>query len=80
MILRAIKRKRWLKGAIHKPGKLRSDVERTYGRHGFDRKGRIKCDVLKSMSKRPGKTGQRARLAMQLRGMSGVACPVPGRR
>ena len=61
------KPKRWIQRVIRKPGTLRAAVVRRYGRRGFDREGRIKPEVLRKLSHAPGKTGKRARLAIELR-------------
>ena len=73
-------KRKWLKGAIKKPGALRSAVQRRYGRGGFDGKGRIRCEVLHTLAHEQGKTAARARLAMRLRGMSGIPCALPRRK
>jgi hypothetical protein len=69
--------KKWIKGAIRHRGALRTAVQRRYGHRGFDQKGRIRCEVLRTLAHEPGKTAARARLAMRLRGMSGIPCAVP---
>ena len=58
--------RKWIKGAIKKPGALRATVRRRYGRRGFTARGTIKPEVLRRMAREPGKTGKRARLAITL--------------
>ena len=50
----------WIKGAIKKPGALRKSM-------GVKKGEKIPAKELKAAAKKPGKTGQRARLAMTLR-------------
>jgi len=57
----------WIQEAIKKPGALRRTVKRRYGEKGFTERGTIKVSVLRDLSNEPGKTGQRARLALKLR-------------
>jgi hypothetical protein len=52
---------------VKKPGALRNTVQRRYGKKGFTSKGTIKLGVLNELSQESGKTGQRARLAKNLR-------------
>lgn len=54
--------KNWIKDAIKKPGALRKSM-------GVKQGEKIPAKELKSAAKKPGKTGQRARLAMTLRKM-----------
>lgn len=61
--------KKWISGAIGKPGALRGKVKRRYGSKGFTRRGTIKKEVLVDMSKEPGTTGKQARLGLTLRKM-----------
>jgi hypothetical protein len=59
----ARRKKKWIKGAIKKPGSLR----RTLGA----KKGKpIPASKLRAAAKKGGKTGQRARLALTLRKMN----------
>ena len=60
--------KLWIQEAIKKPGALRETVRRRFGDKGFTKKGTIKVEVLRFLSKEKGVTGQRARLALKLRG------------
>jgi hypothetical protein len=62
------RRKYWIQSAIKKPGVLRKEVQRRYGRVGFTSKGTIKSEVLSEMA-RNGVWGRRARLAITLRGL-----------
>ncbi len=54
--------KKWIQSAIKKPGALRKTL-------GVKEGEKIPLSKLKAASKQPGKTGQRARLAMTLRKM-----------
>jgi hypothetical protein len=54
--------KKWIQSAIKKPGALRKTL-------GVKEGEKIPLSRLKSAAKKPGKTGQRARLAMTLRKM-----------
>jgi hypothetical protein len=54
--------KNWIKDAIKKPGALRKSM-------GVKKGEKIPAKELKAAAKKPGKTGQRARLAMTLRKM-----------
>jgi hypothetical protein len=53
----------WIKGAIKKPGALRKSM-------GVKKGEKIPAKELRAAAKKPGKTGQRARLAMTLRKMN----------
>ncbi len=53
--------KRWIQGAIKKPGALRASLKVKKGKD-------IPAGKLKSAAKRGGKIGQRARLAETLKG------------
>ena len=57
----------WIQGAIKNEGALRRTVQRQYGKKGFTKRGTIKVEVLRELSKKGGKTGRRARLALTLR-------------
>lgn len=57
----------WIQRAIKHKGALRAYVKRKFGRRGFTRRGTIKVKVLKSLSKKKGSIGRRARLALTLR-------------
>jgi hypothetical protein len=57
----------WIQSAVKKPGALRNTVQRRYGKKGFTSKDTIKLEVLNELSQESGKTGQRARLAKNLR-------------
>jgi len=52
-------KKEWIKGAIKKPGALRKAV-------GVKAGEKIPAGKLKELAKKPGVTGQRARLAVTL--------------
>jgi hypothetical protein len=54
--------KNWIKDAIKKPGALRSEL-------GVKKGEKIPAKKLASAAKKPGKLGQRARLAETLKGM-----------
>jgi hypothetical protein len=54
--------KKWIQSAIKKPGALRKTL-------GVKEGEKIPINKLKAAAKQPGKTGQRARLAMTLRKM-----------
>jgi hypothetical protein len=54
--------KKWIQSAIKKPGALRKTL-------GVKEGEKIPISKLKAAAKQPGKTGQRARLAMTLRKM-----------
>jgi hypothetical protein len=54
--------KNWIQSAIKKPGALRKTL-------GVKEGEKIPLSKLKAAAKKPGKTGQRARLAMTLRKM-----------
>ena len=56
------KKKGWIKGAIKKPGALRSSL-------GVKKGKKIPAKKLAAAAKKGGKLGQRARLAQTLRGM-----------
>ena len=54
----------WIKGAIKKPGALRKELGAKNGEP-------IPAKKLAAAAKKPGKIGQRARLAETLKGMQG---------
>ena len=54
-------KKNWIAGAIKKPGALRKEL-------GAKKGEKIPAKKLASAAKKPGKEGQRARLAETLRG------------
>lgn len=54
--------KDWIKGAIKKPGALHKELNIPEGK-------KIPEKALKAAEKKPGKLGQRARLAETLKGM-----------
>jgi hypothetical protein len=56
------KKKKWIKGAIKKPGALRKTL-------GVKKGKKIPAKKLRAAAKKKGKTGQRARLAMTLKKM-----------
>ena len=55
-------KKNWIAEAIKKPGALRKELGAKPGKP-------IPAGKLEAAAKRPGKLGQRARLAMTLKGM-----------
>lgn len=55
------KKKDWISGAIKKPGSLRKALKVKKGED-------IPASKLKAAAKKPGKLGQRARLAQTLKG------------
>ena len=55
--------KNWIQGAIKKPGALRKSL-------GIKKGKKIRLKKLKAASKKGGKLGQRARLAITLRRLS----------
>lgn len=54
--------KNWIKGAIKKPGALHEDL-------GVPKGQKIPAAKLAAAAKKPGKVGQRARLAQTLKKM-----------
>lgn len=54
--------KKWIAGAIKKPGELHRDL-------GVPQGKKISEEKLDAAAKKPGKVGQRARLAETLEGM-----------
>jgi hypothetical protein len=54
--------KNWIAGAIKKPGALKAQL-------GIDKDKTIPSSTLMSAAKKPGKLGQRARLAETLKKM-----------
>lgn len=54
--------KTWIKSAIKRPGQLHRDL-------GVPQGEKIPASKLAAAAKRPGKVGQRARLAQTLKGM-----------
>lgn len=58
----ASKKKNWIQKAIKKPGALRKSL-------GVKKGEKIPAKKLKAAAKKPGKMGQRARLAETLRKM-----------
>jgi hypothetical protein len=57
----AKRKKKWIKDAIKKPGALRKSL-------GVKKGEKIAVKKLRAAAKKPGKMGQRARLAITLRG------------
>ena len=55
--------KNWIKGAIKKPGALRASL-------GVSKGKTIPASTLAAAAKKPGKMGQRARLAQTLKGFN----------
>jgi hypothetical protein len=58
----ATKSKNWIQKAIKKPGALRASM-------GVKKGEKIPAGKLAAAAKKPGKMGQRARLAQTLKGM-----------
>ena len=58
-----MKGKNWIAGAIKKPGALRSSL-------GVPKGKNIPAKTLAAAAKKPGKMGQRARLAQTLKGFN----------
>lgn len=56
-------KKNWIAGAIKKPGALRESM-------GVKKGETIPAGKLAAAAKKPGKTGQRARLAQTLKGFN----------
>lgn len=56
-------KKNWIAGAIKKPGALRKEL-------GIKKGETIPAKALAAAAKKPGKTGQRARLAQTLKGFN----------
>ena len=54
--------KKWIQSAIKKPGSLRKSL-------GVKAGAKIPAKKLEAAAKKPGKLGQRARLAKTLRGL-----------
>jgi len=61
------KNKKWIQRAVKRKDALREYVRSHYGKAGFTERGTIKVDVLRELSRKKGKIGQRARLALTLR-------------
>ena len=57
----ATEKKNWIAGAIKKPGALRKEL-------GVKKGAKIPAKKLAAAAKKPGKEGQRARLAETLKG------------
>jgi len=55
--------KKWIQGAIKRPGQLHRDL-------GVPQGESIPASKLRAASKRSGKVGQRARFAMTLKGLA----------
>jgi len=55
-------KQKWIKGAISHPGALRAEL-------GVKKGQKIPAKKLDAAAKKPGKLGQRARLAKTLKGM-----------
>jgi hypothetical protein len=55
-------KKNWISEAVKKPGALRAEM-------GVKKGEKIPAGKLAAATKKPGKLGQRARLAMTLKGM-----------
>ena len=61
MLIMATKSKNWIAGAIKKPGSLRKSL-------GVKKGEKIPAGKLAAAAKKPGKMGQRARLAQTFKG------------
>lgn len=59
--------KKWIQKAAKHKGALHRDVQREYGRRGFDKQGRIKPTVINKLAHEPGIIGRRARFAKNVR-------------
>jgi len=59
--------RKWIQHAVKKKDALREYVRKHYGEKGFTEHGTIKVEVLRELSRKKGKIGQRARLALTLR-------------
>lgn len=57
------RKKKWISGAVKKPGALRKTM-------GVKKGQKIPEAKLRAAAKKPGKTGQRARLALAFRKMN----------
>lgn len=57
----------WIREAIKEPGSLKAYVHWKFGEEGFTKRHTIKIDILQNLSNMPGITGQRARLALNVR-------------
>jgi hypothetical protein len=55
---------KWIQGAVKKPGQLHRDLGVAAGK-------KIPASTLQAAAKKPGKVGQRARLALTLRRLGG---------
>lgn len=60
-------KKKWIKGAIKKPGSLRK-IARKAGK--VNKQGNIESGYLNELAQRKGKIGQKARLAKTLKKLS----------
>lgn len=69
-MVKAARKKRFIKGAIKKPGALRRTVRRRFGSRGFTKRGTLRVSTVRKLAKERGKTGQRARFALRLRKFS----------
>lgn len=61
------RKKKWIAGAVKKPGAYTRSVRRRHGKAGFTKRGTIKVKVMRADAKKKGVTGKRARLALTLR-------------
>jgi len=63
--------KQWIQKAIKKPGALKATVKARFGERGFVKTdGKvIRSEVLRKLAGEKGLTGQRARLAITLKGL-----------
>ena len=59
-------KKKWLKGAIKRPGALRKKAKSA---GAIDKMGNIEVSWVRAMAKKSGRTGQQARLALTMRKM-----------
>ncbi len=60
-------RQRWIQGAVKRPGALTKQMREKYGSKAFTQRGTIKVEYLNKAAKEPGKLGQRARFARNVR-------------
>lgn len=61
--------RKFIRGAIRKPGALTASIKRMFGKRGFTKRGTIRVSVLRDLARnaRLRLTRQRARFALTLR-------------
>lgn len=62
------KKKKWIKGAIKRPGALKAKAKRA---GALDASGKIRLSWLRSKAKGNSRTAKQARLAITMRGFKG---------